>query len=61
MTSSLSFFILGVVLQSECVIGESYRSARLESTPVDLFEVLYIDNGVVLTEAKKWFITCMVV
>ena len=45
---------------SECIIGEFHGLARLKGTPEDLLEILDIDSGVVLMEAKKRFVTCMV-
>lgn len=46
---------------SECIMSELHGLARVESTPENLLEVLDIDSGVVVMEAKKRLITCMVV
>ena len=34
-------------------MDESHRSTRLESTPVDLLEVFYVNSGVVFIEVRK--------
>ena len=39
------------------IMGESHAMLRLESTIVDLLEVLDVDCRVVVMEAKKWLIT----
>ena len=53
----LIFLRFGSGAPSECIMGESHGFARLESTPVDLLEVLYVDCRVVFMEAKERLIT----
>ena len=42
-------------------MGQSHRFIGLESAPVNLLEILYIDSGILVMELKKRLITYMMV